>query len=290
MQSDAEIALVRFISRLEGVMKTAAEEHKAKPPTLQDMQPSFPPSAYIVKMRKLDGNVKALVSQLNQFEQQQQQQQSPETANEDERLALEERLAGYSARVNAILRVNASLGGTTSVPAVTEPTQDDSLSEKQQARSFDNDKESEKDDGPVSKRDTLFGTDLRERRRRMRMASISEKDDTTGLLSSTSEDAALARKVHKHEQLTQEVLQLTQALKATANAFGGALNKDEAVVDETSEAVAGNIQIMGKTNTRLGEYSKSAWSTTWMTWGAVIVAVIVFMFTFMVMRIMPKMR
>lgn len=74
-------------------------------------------------------------------------------------------------------------------------------------------------------------------------------------------------------------------LKSNSLVLSHSLKKDEKIVSEASGHLGQNLARIKNESGRLGALNKTARKTTWMVWGTVLFVCVMFVFTFVVMRL-----
>ncbi|EJF65217.1 hypothetical protein DICSQDRAFT_132771 [Dichomitus squalens LYAD-421 SS1] len=109
--------------------------------------------------------------------------------------------------------------------------------------------------------------------------AAAEKSGTQATPAFMQNSAAL------QEELSAQLAQMATQLKRNAVHFASALEKDNAVVQETQEKLERNHGVMTKERVRLRDHHSKSWGTTWITMLSLLVVLIGFIMTFLVIRI-----
>ncbi|RKP09119.1 vesicle transport protein [Thamnocephalis sphaerospora] len=91
-----------------------------------------------------------------------------------------------------------------------------------------------------------------------------------------------------HDELTDDMLRLTKVLKNNVSTFGDILTRDEQVLDGTQTAMMTSIDRLGKEGQRLTVFRQQASKTTAFTWTVLLLVCLMFVLTFMFIRLFPK--
>ncbi|PPR00092.1 hypothetical protein CVT24_008994 [Panaeolus cyanescens] len=87
-----------------------------------------------------------------------------------------------------------------------------------------------------------------------------------------------------HEELSSQLELMAQQLKRNAMHFSTSLAKDQAVVDDAQQKLELNHDVMMKERVRLRDHSGKSGSTTWLTFGIIIVVLLIFVLMISVIR------
>ncbi|KXS10682.1 hypothetical protein M427DRAFT_61620 [Gonapodya prolifera JEL478] len=80
---------------------------------------------------------------------------------------------------------------------------------------------------------------------------------------------------------------MTGALKSNATSFGALIKQDQKVMDSLSTETDTNFTQLKKERDRLRQHAESFWSTAVMMWAMVWITILLFAFTFVVLRVVP---
>ncbi|PVU91800.1 hypothetical protein BB560_006102 [Smittium megazygosporum] len=96
--------------------------------------------------------------------------------------------------------------------------------------------------------------------------------------------------LHKNtqEELANELLEMSKILKTNVVSFGEILEKDQLLVEETSDLVLKNSTVLEKQGSRLNKFRAESWKTTGFTWIVVAIVVLVFSLLLMIIKVVPK--
>ncbi|BFZ55625.1 hypothetical protein PYCC9005_002666 [Savitreella phatthalungensis] len=86
-----------------------------------------------------------------------------------------------------------------------------------------------------------------------------------------SEEKVLEDDRETQDRISEELLEMARALRASQVKFGEAITKDNALIDKVGEALSQNAGKMTSAGKRLGKYSKTSSGTTWLSFGAIAV-------------------
>ncbi|KAI8052401.1 vesicle transport protein [Syncephalis plumigaleata] len=109
-------------------------------------------------------------------------------------------------------------------------------------------------------------------------------------MSGSNEDleSILRRDRAIHNELTDDMARLASVLKNNVTAFGDILRKDQQVVSDMQSTMTTSVDRLSREGNRLGVFRKQAGKTTVFTWTVLLIVCLVFVFTFMFIRLFPK--
>jgi hypothetical protein len=94
----------------------------------------------------------------------------------------------------------------------------------------------------------------------------------------------------KKEAIKASMARLARELKENTQRIAAALAADRSTLDETEAAAAGNVSTLRADNAKLRAQSESGCGTTWLAFGALAFAALVFVLMYVFMKIFPKPR
>ncbi|KAI9591685.1 vesicle transport protein [Syncephalis fuscata] len=129
--------------------------------------------------------------------------------------------------------------------------------------------------------------DTRKSNSDLRKELFSSRSST---MNTSNEDfeSVLRRDRAIHSELTDDMVRLAKVLKSNVSSFGDILRKDQQVVSDMQSTMTTSIDRLGREGHRLGSFRKQASKTTVFTWTVLLVVCLVFVFTFMFIRLFPK--
>ncbi|KAJ2353916.1 hypothetical protein GGF43_003378 [Coemansia sp. RSA 2618] len=101
-------------------------------------------------------------------------------------------------------------------------------------------------------------------------------------------DRLLKSQRQTHADLTSELAQMAQVLKANSLAFGDLVESDKGLVDQTATLLDRSVAGVGRQGARVSQFRKRSWGTTGMTWLAMLVVVCVFFMLVLFIKVAPK--
>jgi len=104
---------------------------------------------------------------------------------------------------------------------------------------------------------------------------ISRKDGAVGNQATTA----------LHEELSSQLELMAQQLKRNAIHFSSSLANDKAVIEEASEKIEGNFNVMQGQRIKLRDRSSQSRSNTWLIMGIILLVFFIFMLMIMIIRI-----
>ena len=87
------------------------------------------------------------------------------------------------------------------------------------------------------------------------------------------------------EALSNELLRMASVLKRNSSEFADALERDRVLVEQASEHLGRNLDLMTRTRGQLGIFSKKARSMGWFTLGSILAVLVSWLMMFVVIRL-----
>ncbi|KAI8826831.1 vesicle transport protein [Fimicolochytrium jonesii] len=118
--------------------------------------------------------------------------------------------------------------------------------------------------------------------------TASHDDSDSFILSATDAKVKLDRDRKEQQQMTEDMLVMSQQLRMNAGEFGDRLKRDAVIMNEATHLLDTNLSTLTTASARLDTLNKTARTTTWMVWATVLVVCLVFVGTVGVMRVFGK--
>ncbi|KAJ3190079.1 hypothetical protein HDU85_000370 [Gaertneriomyces sp. JEL0708] len=87
------------------------------------------------------------------------------------------------------------------------------------------------------------------------------------------------------EAMTDDLARMAAQLKMSSLALREGLKRDEKVLNDTAETLYANVSRLTSEGTRLSTLNVASRKTTWMIWLTVLLVCVLFVFTFIIMRV-----
>lgn len=106
--------------------------------------------------------------------------------------------------------------------------------------------------------------------------------------STKAEQPSIMRHRDIHEKHSEAMLKVIQNMKESSTQIGSILNEDLKTADKMNDLMSESLARLHNNNNSLKDYSKKSSKTTWLMWSVIIFTLLLFIGTFVFMKLFSK--